>query len=590
MKWLRWKGIIAFVVIVGLLVVFFKFYAGTVVKKVIETAGTMAVGAKVELADADLSLIPLGMTLKGLQVTDPDKPMTNLFEVADTRLSLETGNLLLRKVIIDEMSVTGIRLNTARQTSGALPKKKEEPKEEEKESGSVMDKLMTMPSFDIPDINDIMAKEPLTVVEEGKALKQDMDAFKKEVEDRIKNLPDKDTFKGYEERIKAAKPEKMKLGKGNLLGKIEDIKGKADDLKQVKKDIDKDMDAIKSLKSDVKNKVDDFRKRIALLPDLAKNDVQRLKTKYALSPQGLGNVSALFFGPKTSVWVTKGLTLYKKIQPYLTKDGEDTGKEEKEVAEEASPERAKGVNVPYREEHPMPDFLIKHAALSVTLDSGDMKGELANVTNEQAISGKPMTLTLQSEKMKGMEGFALKGVIDRVKKGQDKDSLNITVKGYGLDTMSLAEKSPMGIRLSDATAHGAIDLTITNKQLDGTMAASLSPVTVSTTGDGGNERLKKALGQSLANIKALNVNGKISGKLPGYTMDLSSDLDNILKNTVSDMVKTLADDFSKELQASIQEKVQGQAKDLTGNVDLFGPVDKDLEERLNLGKDVLKGI
>lgn len=577
MKWIRWKGIIAFVAIVGLLVVFFKFYAGTVVEKVIEAAGSKAVGAKVELADVDLSLVPLGITLKGLQVTDPDEPMTNLFEVADTRLSLEPGNLLLKKVIVDEMTVTGIRIKTARQTSGALLEREKKDKIK-KEAGKGEGKTMAMPSFDIPDIKDVLAKEPLAVVEEADALKQEMADFKKDVEARIKTLPDKDTFKGYEARVKELKPKKLSFG--SLLGKVEE-------LKQVKKDINGDMDAITSLKGDVKSKVDDFKKRIAQLPGKAKEDAQRLKTKYAPNPQSLGNVSALFFGAKTSAWVTKGLSLYRKIKPYLSKDGEANAEKDKG---ETPAYRAKGVDVPFKEEHPVPDFLIRHASLSVILDSGTLSGEIENVTNQQPINGKPITIAFESTKLEGMEGFRLNGIIDRVKKGQEKDSLTASVEGYGLNAMNLAEKSPMGIRIDHAMVRGDLDLIITDNQLDGTMAAALSPVAVSPVGEAGNERLKKALGQSLADVKSLNVKGSLSGQLPGYNMELSSDLDQILKKTVSDMVKTLADDFSKELQAAIQEKAQGQVASLTGDVDLFSPVDRDLDERLNLGKNVLKGI
>ncbi len=90
------------------------------VKGVIEGAGTRAVGAKVELDAADLSLFPVGLSLTRLQVTNPKTPMTNAVEVAKVRMGLDGLNLLRRKVIIEEMALEGLRLSTPRTTSGAV--------------------------------------------------------------------------------------------------------------------------------------------------------------------------------------------------------------------------------------------------------------------------------------------------------------------------------------------------------------------------------------------------------------------------------------------------------------------------------------
>ena len=71
--------------------------------------GTEMIGAKVELGAADVSLMPVGLVLSGLAVTDPAEPMTNAVEVARLSLDIEGGELLRRKVIITTMAVEGIR-------------------------------------------------------------------------------------------------------------------------------------------------------------------------------------------------------------------------------------------------------------------------------------------------------------------------------------------------------------------------------------------------------------------------------------------------------------------------------------------------
>ena len=70
-KWIRWWGLGAFVVVAAILVGVWVFLVDGWVKILIEDGGTDAVGAKVELDAADLSLFPAGLTLTRLQVTDP---------------------------------------------------------------------------------------------------------------------------------------------------------------------------------------------------------------------------------------------------------------------------------------------------------------------------------------------------------------------------------------------------------------------------------------------------------------------------------------------------------------------------------------
>ena len=120
-KWIRLKGLIVFVAAVVVIVLVWMLLVDTVVRRTIETAGTRAVGARVDLARADLSLFPAGLSLSGLAITNPDAPMQNAVEIAHMKMDLEAGYLIRRKVIINEVVVEGLRFNTKRRRSGAVP-------------------------------------------------------------------------------------------------------------------------------------------------------------------------------------------------------------------------------------------------------------------------------------------------------------------------------------------------------------------------------------------------------------------------------------------------------------------------------------
>ena len=104
-KWIRGWGLGAFLVVAAILVCVWIFLVDGWVRYLIEEAGTEAVGAKVELDAADLSLFPAGLTLSRLQVTNPKAPMTNAVEMAKVTMGLDGLHLLRRKVIVEEMAV-----------------------------------------------------------------------------------------------------------------------------------------------------------------------------------------------------------------------------------------------------------------------------------------------------------------------------------------------------------------------------------------------------------------------------------------------------------------------------------------------------
>ena len=119
-KWIRWQGVAAFAVVCIGLAALWWLVMDRLIERAIEKAGTAAVGAKVELDKADLTLFPLGLALTRLQITDPDEPMTNAIEIGRIAGAVDGLNLLRRKVIIEEMAMEGVRFGTARRTSGAI--------------------------------------------------------------------------------------------------------------------------------------------------------------------------------------------------------------------------------------------------------------------------------------------------------------------------------------------------------------------------------------------------------------------------------------------------------------------------------------
>jgi uncharacterized protein (TIGR03546 family) len=96
------------------------FFLDRTIKNAIETVGTKAVGAKVDVGNVSTSFWRLSAKISDLAVTDPDQPMTNAVEIKALRLKAQLKPLFWKKVIVERAEITGIRTGTPRKRSGAI--------------------------------------------------------------------------------------------------------------------------------------------------------------------------------------------------------------------------------------------------------------------------------------------------------------------------------------------------------------------------------------------------------------------------------------------------------------------------------------
>jgi len=206
-----------------------------VVEIAIESQGTKAVGARVDVAGADLSLFPAGIEVRGLQVTNPDSPMSNALDVQRIYSDIELKPLIQRKVIIDNLRMEGIRLDTPRKTSGAVAGGKPAAGSQAAPMPPWLGKMCAGESatpFSIPSVKDILASEKLQSLELARQLNAQIDTAKSQWQQRLKDLPTREQLETYRTRL-----EKLKSKGGGLQALL----GSATELKQLNDDLRKDL-------------------------------------------------------------------------------------------------------------------------------------------------------------------------------------------------------------------------------------------------------------------------------------------------------------------------------------------------------------
>jgi len=211
-RFIRWKGLIAFLIVTVIFSSFWFLFVDSIVKSSIEKYGTQAVGAKVDVAKADLSLFPAGLELVGLQITNPEDPMKNAAEISRIKMAIDSVQLLRRKIIVNFMSLEGVRFDTPRKKSGAL-KKSTAKSGTQKQPSAPGSESFSLPTFEIPSAKDILEKEALTSLTLIGSFQNDLQSEKKKWEKLLTELPDKKKFEEYKDRIKKIKSStKGKLG------------------------------------------------------------------------------------------------------------------------------------------------------------------------------------------------------------------------------------------------------------------------------------------------------------------------------------------------------------------------------------------
>lgn len=576
MKWIRWWGFIVFLVIVGGITSVWMFLVDGIVKRQIEEQGTRAVGARVELDEADVTLFPAGLTLTRLQVTSPEEPMTNAIEIARVSMNLDAVQLLWRKVIVEEMAVTGVKFGTPRSSSGAITERVQPESREVQDAGP----SFTLPPFEVPDMKTILAQEELETLKLVEAIKTDIEREKELWDQRLKDLPGKTQFAKYQDRIEQLKSS-GKGGIGGILGGVEEVQS-------IKQDIERDVEQIKNARKEFDEKIALFKTRLAEVKAAPQKDLERLKDKYSLSPKGLANLGQTLLGKQIGGKLKEALQWYELAKPYLEGAGALTGAQAK--AKDRSPARGEGVDIRFQDFHPLPDFLIRLAKVSLALDIGEITGAVQNITSDQPVLGTPLTFTFTGGKLQGLRSIALNGTVNHIDPANSSDSATLSAQGYQMQSLVLSDQPDWPVTLQAGLVDVNINAELRGQVIEADGTSDLSSLHLSAGRDGDTNPLTKALSGAVAGISQLSVKAEVTGTLQNYNVKIHSDLDRILQDAGGNMVKELAGSFGKELQAAIGAKVEGPLKSLTdsfGGLEAIGGV---LGNRLAQEHDLLKNL
>ena len=542
-----------------------------VVEMAIESQGTKAVGARVDVASADLSLFPAGIEVRGLQVTNPDSPMSNALDIQRIYSDIELKPLIQRKVIIENLRMEGIRLDTPRKTSGAVAGAKPEAGKQAAPMPAWLGKMCAGQSatpFSIPSVQDILAKEKLQSLELARQLSTQIDAARAQWQQRLKDLPTRQELEAYRTRLDQFK------AKGGGLGAL---LGSASELKRLNDDLRKDLNRLEKARSEYRTELQNLEKQSASLSKAPYEDVRRLKTKYAVSTEGLANLSRMLFGPSVCRWWEKGYQWYARLKPYLDGQAE---KKTQPSAESPKPAPKKG---------DMPDFLIRNLHVDALLDTGHFTGEATDITSNPGIWGKPLAFKFLGRQMQRVQSLNMDGVLDFMQPGNPRHHVKLLVQKYGLDHLELGDPENLPLAISKALADVSLNLDLAGPKLNALAKARLEDVQMAVEKASGSE-MTRALADALASVTHFALTALVKGNDPDYTARIDSDLDPLLRKAVGQIIATATSKLESQLHAAVAEKTQGPLKDAQNQLGSLAGLTDEFSQRIDFGNGLLKNI
>ncbi len=525
---------VAIVVIIGLAV---RFGLDPTLHRALVSGGESAIGAKVELAALETSLWDGQLTVKDLAVANPQSPMRNLLEAADSQLHVDVNALLRGRVVVTNGTITGLQFDTDRETSGALA---EVPAEEE--SGpSLLDPWLDSAGNmgeqwfeEIADRFDTNLVDQLQSPKLAQELKERWPQQYQQLESQVKSIRTR--------------------GK-NLEKAIRDVK--ANPLRGLEKLVELQNELV-SLQQEVKT----VQRQIGNLPQQAESDKRAvlaareqdealLREKLNIGTlDGEGLTQTLLGQP-----VSEGLASALEWVRWARAKVPSNPAKEKDA-------RSRGTTVRFAP--PQPDFVVEGLELQgVAQLSGqplELTGTLTNASNAPKLLPEPTELTLRGT---GATDVTVSLTLDR-RNEVAHDHLLLSCPQIAMPARQLGKPEKLVVEMGEGAAKFHIDLQMEGDQLVGQIlfeqeSLQLTPrLAKSPSG-----QLAKTLEQSLSGVQRLQASVALTGTLKKPKLKIESDIGSQVAAGLNATVKRVLQEQTDSLLAKSRAQVDAQLAKLT---------------------------
>ncbi len=598
---LRTEAVVPFIIVAGLTWAYFFFFFDTHLRKAIEYLGYNLIGAQVDVGSLRTSFADASFRIRDIQITNSQKPTHNMLEVGDIRFGVLWDGLLRAKIIINEMAVEQIAIDTKRSSPGKVkppepegdssgssaPSAAEEAKGkalqavQEGNENNVLANLVSM-------ISGSSAQAEVGKIEGQLESKQRLQTFEKALKDKtkvweekFKSLPKPKEVQEISERISKVKtkdfksPEELKKS----LGEIDKILKEAD---AKFKDVQKTGSQLQSELTAVENEYKE-------LQSLIQKDIKELENKFKIPSLDAKSISMSIFRKYAAPYQAQAkhyTTLYKKYAPPNL-----VNKDAKEDSSIKPHKREKGLVYEFPRSNSYPLFWIKRILVSSKpnkdLGTGALEGRIDDITSNQKLINQPTVAKFKGD-FPGLEiyGIDLKLVAD-FRPTESLLELNTNVKSFKLNRTNLIESNELNLGFDQANGSSNSKISISGfRTIKGQVQNTFDNIKYSV--ESKNSESQKALSVIFNGLPPVTMDASLTGTIPSIDLNLDSNIGpeieksfrNLLNARISEAQAQIKAFIDKEIgatKASIEKTIEQQKKIIDGEV-------KKLTDQINAEK------
>lgn len=502
------------IVIIALLAAAYFFLVDVLLKSTIEREGSKALRAELNIASVNFRLFPLGITLRGLQATNPHEPMRNLLTADQISSTFTINQILNHQIVADSVTLHGLRFNQPRLHSGAIAGLTPTPSQPNA-SG--------LPGLTLPDPKALLATEKAVVQNELQRLRGDLTQMRDSWQQRIQALPDQTKIDAYRQRA-------QDLRQANPLERI----AGADKLRR---DVKTDLDALNALRDQARADWQQAQTQLAQAKTLPQRELDRLLASAGLNTSGgeLKQLTQALLGGELAPLVAQLQGLAGLSQSQASASSTNAGTEAQAAAEWRVLARA--VNVDGQ-------FDIGNGALRFA-------GALHNVTPQPTFFNVATDFDVHAAPEQ-LGKLAITGALDQ-RKGASAN-VRLALSDFPLQQLALGKNDALGITLQKAVLDVDGLLRIENSEIDFSLLSLFKQAELALTV--GDNPLAKSLASALRTINQFDLNMEMTGAIQTPKVQMRSSLDQLLAAAVGDQIRAQTAQLAETLQTQLQQQVQ----------------------------------
>lgn len=592
---IRTEAVVPFIIIVAATYCYFHFFFDYHLKKAIEFGGYQALGVELNVEQIKTSFLNGTFQLKKLELTDSENPQHNAIEIGEIRFSIPWSGLLRARLIIDEIAVEQIGINTTRKTKGKV-KPPEPPKQDDGQTSKVINEAKDKAIKTIENknqgnaIGDIAVflsqsnnQDQLGKIQETLESKKKIDALnssikdkQKKWDDKIKSLPNQQEIQSINDRISKLKTKDFKSPQ-----ELQQTLSEAD---KIVKEIDEKFKKVQGADSEFSDDIKFLDTQLKDIDQSIKSDIKNLEQRLHLPKLDAKNITESILRSYLNPYINKANYYRGLAEKYLPPKLLKKDKQPEDETIQPHP-RSKGVTYEFGRNNSLPLFWLKKVSISSKQSSandlsyGNIKGLITDITSNQKLTKKPTVMNIQgdfpSQKISNLETLLS---LDNTQ-NESKIQYDFKIGSYTVDSKDLLQSDDASISFTNASASinsqgtliGFNMLNLKSKNIIQNAKYEISakePV------------LKDILVSVFNGLPNLNIEVNAAGQLPeNIKLDLNSNFGPELQKGFEKQIQKKIDEARTKIQKSINDEVGKNRAEIEKQINtLRSQVDSQLQK------------